>query len=195
MNSRPSPLTMNDVRAAFPPDAPRLRHIEGVVHMAEDIEAHDRSFEGKLILSAIYHDIGYSQDWRVTGFHAIDGAIAARNHGLGEDIATAILYHSGSWREMQLGHNELASHYAPRCLMMDTPLSRAMTYCDLHTNVLGVSCSLDERLADIRNRRGNVPAIMLTLDEYEPLFRAIDAEWSSLLTHTNSFKVEHAVPR
>ena len=177
-------LTLNDIHAALPEGAARYAHIAGVVRTAEQIEKSHGKFGGNLILAALYHDCGYAEKWRVTKFHALDGALAARQHGLSEDIAEAVLYHSGSWKEAQLLRPDIKDYYAPECLLMKTPLSRALTFCDLHTGLDGQRMSLDERAADVRHRRADIPSILQTWDEYNERFHAIENEWLPFLDTT-----------
>ena len=117
----------------------------------------------------------------MTGFHPVDGAIAARDHGLDEDIAQAVLYHSGSWREARLMCPDLNDYYATECRMMELPLARAVTYCDLHTGPQGQRFSLEDRLSDIRMRHAKNKPLMGILDEYYPRFQAISSEWQKVL--------------
>lgn len=183
---KPTPLTLEDVRAAFPEGALRFAHIEGVVNLAQQIEDAWGKFNGRLEQAAIYHDIGYAKQWDITGFHPVDGAMAARSHGLDETIAQAILYHSGSWKEAQLMCPDLRDYYASECLMMDTPLNRALCYCDMHTGPQGQSFSLDERLDDVRIRHAANKPLLGIIDEYYTRFLVIDAEWKAILERSTT---------
>ncbi|MDR3423664.1 MAG: HD domain-containing protein [Alphaproteobacteria bacterium] len=174
-------LTLEGVRAAFHDNIPRYTHIAGVVGLAENIEKNYGKFDGKLIRAAIYHDIGYAEPYRVTNFHSVDGALAARKHGIGEDIAEAVLYHTGSWIDMRLLRLDLKDYYDAECRMMKTPLNRAVSFCDLHTGPLGQRFSLDERLADIVNRYGPKSNILEAFKVYDKRFHEIDSEWSPYL--------------
>jgi len=179
------PLSIEDVRAAFPYGSARLAHIEGVLQMASMIEIAWEDFDGKLEQAALYHDIGYAKHWNVTGFHPVDGAIAARDHGLDETVAQAILYHSGSWREAQMMCPDLCDLYASSCRMMDTPLNRAITYCDMHIGPQGQQFTLDERLADIKIRHATNQPLLGIIDEYYTRFMVIDAEWKAVLDRSS----------
>ncbi len=181
MNKTSKILTLDSVRPFFPEGAPRYAHIASAVQLAQRIENACGSFGGKLILATLYHDLGYSKQWNVTGFHPVDGAIAARNHGLDEDIAQAVLYHSGSWCEARLMCPDLDEDYAAECRMMELPLARAVTYCDLHTGPQGQSFSLDDRLNDVRRRHARNKPLLGILDEYYSRFQAISAEWQDVL--------------
>jgi putative nucleotidyltransferase with HDIG domain len=175
------PLTLNDVRASFPEISARFQHICGVVNLAEQIERSYGDFDGKLVQAALYHDLGYSKHWIVTGFHPVDGAIAARNHKLEETIVRAILHHGGSWREARVMYPDLDGFYGPECLMMETPLSRALTYCDFHTGPQGQAFSLDARMTDIRARHSANKPLLDIMEEYHERFKEIDAEWQAVL--------------
>lgn len=174
-------LTLEQIRDAFPPNAPRYAHILGVIELARTLESCDAGFGGKLELAALYHDIGYAETWKITGFHPVDGALTAREHGLPEAVAQAILHHGGSWSEARRLRPDVMKYYGPACRMMDDPLYRAMSFCDLHTGPSGKRISLDERLADIRQRHAANLPLMEVMSEYEERFRAIAAEWLPVL--------------
>ena len=42
------------------------------------------------------HDVGYSPDVRVTGFHALDGAVYLRDLGLPPEVVSLVAYHTGA---------------------------------------------------------------------------------------------------
>lgn len=164
----------------FPANAPRLAHIRQVVALAHRLE-HRKSFGGRLIAAAVYHDIGYAPDLAATGFHPVDGAVLAKTHGLDAGTVDAVLHHSGARSLAVMTRPDLLCHYGARCRMMETELSRALTFCDNRSGPLGEPLSLDARAADIRRRHAAAPAILAVLETSMPRFCAIDAEFRALL--------------
>ena len=43
------------------------------VRNISEIESACGRFGGKLVLATLYHDLGYSKQWNVTGFHPVEG--------------------------------------------------------------------------------------------------------------------------
>ncbi|KHQ54737.1 HD domain-containing protein [Mameliella alba] len=165
----------------FPPDAPRLAHIRQVMRVAQVVEAR-QDFGGRLVIAVAYHDIGYARAFAETGFHPVDGAILARADGCDAEVVDAVLHHSGARGLCLRTRPDLAGHYGPACRMMDTRLSRALTFCDNRSGPNGEALTLAERIADIRQRHAGNPALLETTANYLPLFERIDAEFAPLLS-------------
>lgn len=164
----------------FAPDNDRLAHIQQVIRTAQAIEAR-RSFAGRLIAAATYHDIGYAPSLATTGFHPVDGAETARKDGFDGEIVDAVLHHSGARGLASRSRPDLMHMYGPDCRMTETALSRALTFCDNRSGPRGESLSLAARIADIRVRHAGNAAILDTTEAYLPVFEAIDAEFAPLL--------------
>ncbi|WP_420326720.1 HD domain-containing protein [Mameliella sp.] len=165
----------------FPPDAPRLAHIRRVMELARRVEAR-QDFGGRLVIAAAYHDIGYAETFAKTGFHPVDGAILARSDGCGAEVVDAVLHHSGARGLCLRTRPDLAGHYGPTCRMMDTALSRALTFCDNRSGPNGETLTLSQRIADIRQRHAGNPALLETTADHLPLFERIDVEFAPLLS-------------
>lgn len=164
----------------FPADAARLAHIRQVIELARALEAR-RGFGGRLIAAALYHDLGYAPEFAQTGFHPVDSAVLARADGLDPVVTDAVLHHSGARTLAELSRPDVLAAYGPVCRMMDTELSRALTFCDNHTGPNGERFTLSERLAEIRQRHAARPAILAVLDRHMPQFLSIEAEFLPLM--------------
>ena len=164
----------------FAPDNDRLAHIQQVIRTARAIEAR-RSFAGRLIAAAAYHDIGYARSLATTGFHPVDGAEIGRKDGFDGEIVDAVLHHSGARGLASRSRPGLMHMYGPDCRMTETALSRALTFCDNRSGPRGESLSLAARIADIQVRHAGNAAILDTTEAYLPVFEAIDAEFAPLL--------------
>ncbi|KUF10816.1 HD domain-containing protein [Pseudoponticoccus marisrubri] len=171
---------MRDPERLFPAGADRLAHIRRVMQTARALEAR-RCFGGRLVLAAAYHDIGYAPSLVVTGFHPVDGALVARRDGLDTEIVDAVLHHSGARALAQRSRPDLVAHYGPVCRMMDTALSRALTFCDLRSGPRGERLSQSERLAEIAVRHAGNAALLAAMEEARPDFMAIEAEFGPCL--------------
>ncbi len=165
----------------FPSTSNRLVHILKVMQIARALEAR-RSFGGRLVTAAAYHDIGYAEALAVTGYHPIDGALVARHDGLDAEIVDAVLHHSGARTLAQRSRPDLMPHYGPDCRMMCTALSRALTFCDTHSGPQGEHFTLTERIAEIRTRHASNTALLAALEESQPEFQAIEAEFLPLMS-------------
>ena len=158
----------------------RLAHILRVMKTAQEVEAR-RSFGGRLIMAAAYHDIGYAEALIVTGYHPVDSALLARRDGLDPEITDAVLHHSGAWALAQRSRADVTRHYGPACRMMHTTLSRALTFCDTHSGPRGERFSLAERLGEIRIRHAKNANLLTALSDSQQDFQSIEAEFLPLL--------------
>ena len=72
----------------------RLAHIQTVLALADQVESVLPHLGGTLKQAALYHDIAYAPPYRRHGFHPLDAALLAEEHGLDAEIVTAIKHHS-----------------------------------------------------------------------------------------------------
>jgi|SRR3954454_4226196 putative nucleotidyltransferase with HDIG domain len=110
-------------------------------------------FDAEVVEAAAWlHDIGYSPELAITGFHPIDGARYLRDT-IGCDMAICCLVANHSGAEAEAGLRGLPSvrdeFGTPRQLLLD-----AVTYSDMTTDPDGRTVSVDERLAEILGRYG-----------------------------------------
>jgi hypothetical protein len=148
---------------------------ETVLAIADHVESVLPQLEGKLKQAALYHDIAYAPLYRRHGFHPLDGALLAEEHGLTAEVVTAIKHHGGSYGEVQLCHPHLVAYYSEGEKLRE-PLCELLTFCDLHSGATGGVITLDERLADIRRRHAQNAPLLQNIDNYEPVFRRIVEE-------------------
>lgn len=152
------PLDESLVRQLLSGDPRRLSHVLGVVRTAHEVIGHlgqNAQFVRNLNTAALFHDIGYAPDLRITGFHPLDGALFLAQHGADPEVVTAVLFHTAASSEA-LSHVEAASHYrelgtqAPSSLLLDV-----LTFSDLRTSPSGELITIQERVGDIANRYGS----------------------------------------
>jgi hypothetical protein len=151
----------------------RWLHTEGVVGRARRVSEVIAEDEGEMLVAAAYlHDIGYAPTIARTGFHPLDGAVHLRE--LGEErLAGLVAYHSGAAVEARL--RGLGDHLA----QFDREYSEvadALTYCDVTTAPDGSVVGVDDRLADVEDRRDADDPVVVALRVARPeIQRAVDA--------------------
>lgn len=164
-------LSIENLDYFIPKATNRYLHIMGVIDLAYAIE-NIISFDGNLVTASLYHDIGYSNKIKITGFHPIDSALKARKDGIESQIIDAVILHTGAKGEASFLNKSLLDYYSS--VSEDTELSKFLTYCDTHINSKGKKVSLDERLDDIYSRYDINHYIYKNIKNYENHFREIE---------------------
>jgi hypothetical protein len=150
----------------MPPLGRRWVHVQAVATRAGALP-----FEGKeqeqLVAAAYLHDIGYSEDLALSGFHPLDGARYLRDLGE-EDLARLVAHHSNASYEAQLrGIEGYEDEFPYGATILDT----ALTFCDLSTSPDGTPISLEARVAELVQRYGpehvTARAIVAGVPEFE----------------------------
>ncbi|MFF5054719.1 HDIG domain-containing metalloprotein [Micromonospora sp. NPDC000663] len=147
----------------------RWLHVQAVVAKAEGLARLVGDDAELLTAAAWLHDIGYAPDVADTGFHALDGARWVRQQGFPDRIAALVAHHSCAVHEADergLGH-ALASEF-PR---EETAVSDALWYADMTTGPDGQDLTVDERLAEIRQRYGPDDVVTRFWQRAEPMLR------------------------
>jgi hypothetical protein len=150
----------------------RWLHTEGVVGRARRVSEAMAQDEGEMLLAAAYlHDIGYAPTLARTGFHPLDGAVHLRE--LGEErLAGLVAHHSGAEVEARL--RGLADQLA-RFERESSDVADALTYCDVTTAPDGSVVGLEERLADVADRRDADDPVVIALRLARPeIQRAVE---------------------
>ncbi|KAA9149200.1 HD domain-containing protein [Amycolatopsis acidicola] len=130
----------------------RWAHTQGVAGQAAAIGWVLPEGERDVLVAAAWlHDIGYADGLVRTGMHQIDGALFLREHGVEERICALVAQHAGASAvaELQGLSAELAQFPDER-----GPVRDALWYSDMTTSPVGEPVSFDERMAELRQRRG-----------------------------------------
>lgn len=131
----------------------RWAHVRGVARQARSL-APILGDDAELLESAAWlHDIGYSPDLVVTGFHPLDGARYLRDvHRAGVALCGLVAYHSCAINEAE--ERGLAPVLAEEFAPSSRFLSDSLTYCDMTTTPDGQRVAVENRLSEIQARYG-----------------------------------------
>jgi hypothetical protein len=129
----------------------RLAHSRLVAQRATDASrVLSGSWATALEAAGWLHDIGYSAELAVTGFHPLDGARWLRKEGWSSEVCRLVAWHTGALNEadlLGLDHELRTEFEAPPAL----PLS-VLTWADLTSSPDGSPCTSEWRLAEILSR-------------------------------------------
>jgi Cof subfamily protein (haloacid dehalogenase superfamily) len=160
------------VRQLLAAEPRRLAHVLGVVQTARELGPQFRrepEFASDLVRAALFHDIAYASELRVTGFHPLDAAIFLAHHRAASDVVSAVLFHTGAEGEA-VAHPHAAPVYAslkaPESVLMD-----ALTFCDLRTSPIGERITVPERIHEIAERYGPDHSVTKNILSQAPGFR------------------------
>lgn len=149
----------------------RWAHVQSVVAEARRITpAFD---DGELLVTAaVLHDIGYAPELAATKFHPLDGARFLQAQDASARLCALVARHSCALREAELrGCAADVAEFPDE----ETPLRDALWYCDMVTGPDGQRLTVDDRLAEIRNRYGPESLMGRFLDVARPeLVAAVD---------------------
>jgi predicted hydrolase (HD superfamily) len=121
----------------------RWAHTQGVARKARTLGPILGDDADLIEAAAWLHDIGYSPEIAITGFHPLDGARYLRDAAHADDnLCRLVAGHPCAIVEAEqrgLGHE---------------PLRNALTYCDMTTTPDGEPVAIASRLSEIRQRYG-----------------------------------------
>jgi hypothetical protein len=130
----------------------RWRHVRAVAAKADGLRPLYGPEDGEILCAAAWlHDIGYSAEVAMTGFHPLDGARHLRDVGAVPALCALVAHHSGAIHEARLRGlaDELSEFVDERTSVRD-----ALWFCDMTTGPDGQDLTFDGRLAEIRSRYG-----------------------------------------
>src|SRR3954466_8417987 len=112
----------------------RWQHLRGAAARAREIAAAVPDADRCTLIAAAYlHDIGYSSDIAILGFHPVDGARWLSRRGL-DRLAGLVAHHSGAVVDARARDLESFIDEFPD---ERSAVSDALTYCDLTTGPAG----------------------------------------------------------
>lgn len=165
----------------------RWAHVQGVAGRAQFL-APILGGDAELIEAAAWlHDIGYSPELAVTGFHPLDGArYLWDEHGADSVLCRLVANHSCAVIEAE--ERGLDRELSAEFPVPDQRLGDALTYCDMTTSPTGFPVSVGDRLAEIRRRYGPSDVVTSFVQTAEPDLLASVARVSCrLIAHHSQF--------
>lgn len=127
---------------------PRWTHVQSVGRAAEEL-CRDYGLTEELAAAAWLHDIGYSPDLALTGFHPLDGARFLQRISASNVVISLVAHHSGARFEAEERGclDELMSIPEPPAKLLDV-----LVLVDMTTSPDGQPVTVDVRLAEILGR-------------------------------------------
>lgn len=132
-------------------DVPRRwAHVQGVAATAAAVApAIDPDNADAIVAAAWLHDVGYSPALAHTGFHPVDGARFAADHGMPDLVVRLIAFHTGAeFEARQRGLTDALADFAPP----PTDILDVVTFADMTTSPTGESMTAADRVAEILTR-------------------------------------------
>jgi hypothetical protein len=134
------------------PDLPRRwDHVRGAARRARAVASLFPLDAVVLECAAILHDVGYSPDLTILGFHPLDGARYLHGCGVPERICALVAHHSCAYVEAEL--RDLSSEIS-EWVDERTPLRDALWWIDMTTTPSGGCTSFTDRIDEIQDRYG-----------------------------------------
>ena len=143
---------LNAERLLSPPGN-RWSHVRQVAEQARRVAPAVPPADRDLLVAAAYlHDVGYSPELAVTGFHPLDGARWIRDRGPGGRLARLVAHHSCAVFEAQVRGlaKVLLAEFEPE----DSATCDALVFCDMTTGPAGTTVSVEDRISDMYQRYG-----------------------------------------
>ncbi|GIJ52341.1 metal-dependent phosphohydrolase, HD subdomain protein [Virgisporangium aliadipatigenens] len=150
----------------------RWGHVQAVAAKAEGLRPAVGGEADLLVMAAWLHDIGYSSQIKVTGFHPLDGARYLSRLGANPRLCGLVGNHSGAAVEASLRGltDEMAAFPDEATLVRD-----AVWYCDMTTSPVGEPVTFAARLAEIKQRYGLEHTVPCAIEASAPEIRGANA--------------------
>ncbi|GAB3332603.1 HDIG domain-containing protein [Micromonospora halotolerans] len=129
----------------------RWRHVQAVAAKAQQL-AQLAGKDGDVLTAAAWlHDIGYAPGITDTGFHSLDGARWLLRQGVTPRLASLVAHHScASYEADERGLGGALAEFERE----ESSTSDALWFADMTTGPDGQDLTVEERLAEIRDRYG-----------------------------------------
>jgi putative nucleotidyltransferase with HDIG domain len=131
----------------------RWAHVVSVAGTAMEVVKRLEVDADRVVAAAWLHDIGYLPELTQTGLHALDGARYLRDLGWDPAVVALVAHHSAS--RLEAAERGVEDELLQEFPMPAEPTElEALWYCDMTTGPSGERVSVEERLAEIRERYG-----------------------------------------
>lgn len=144
----------------------RWAHVVGVAGTAAELVSKLDVEDDRVVAAAWLHDIGYARELAQTGLHALDGARYLRDCGWDRQVVTLVAHHSAAPVEAAVRglDAELLREFPEPT---DRTALELLWYCDMTTGPSGERVSVEERLAEIRERYGREAVVTRFIERAE----------------------------
>jgi hypothetical protein len=151
----------------------RWRHVQAVGRKAQRLGPALVGEDATVLAAAAWlHDIGYAARLIDTGLHALDGARWLVRNGWDVRIARLVANHSCALHEAT--ERGLASALIDEFPPEESPTVDALWFVDMTTGPDGQDLTVEQRLAEIRERYGPTDVVTRFWQRAEPdLLRAV----------------------
>jgi HD domain len=149
----------------------RWSHVRGVASTARRLAPILADNTDLLAAAALLHDIGYAPGLNDSGFHPLDGARHLRDTEHADPVLCRLVAHH-SCAIIEAEEYGLATQLAGEFKPAPRALADALIYCDITTGPDGQHMTIDQRLADIRERYGPSHPVSRALARSEPHLKA-----------------------
>lgn len=129
---------------------------------------------------SILHDIGYSDELKITGFHPLDGALFCTNLGCGSEVLLPVMYHSGAMNEVRLSNSPFLTIYEKCKLFINETITEKidwLSYCDMTTSSKGEDVTIDERMSDIFSRYDEMNIVHRNIKSLTSYFKLLEERY------------------
>ena len=163
----------------------RWSHVQGVARTARTLTPVLADDTDLLTAAALLHDIGYAPSMNDSGFHPLDGARYLRDTEHADPMLCRLVAHH-SCAVIEAEEYGLATQLAHEFKPAPRPLADVLIYCDMTTGPDGQHMTIDQRLADIRERYGPSHPVTRALARAEPHLKAAVARVARKLAASNA---------
>lgn len=130
----------------------RWSHVQGVAERAKVALPMFSEEDGEILVqAAILHDIGYSPQLVMTGFHPLDGARYLKEKGFSTRLCALVAHHSCAYMEAEL--RGISSELS-KWIDEEGPIRDALWWADMTTTPDGKVTNVHDRIEEIQKRYG-----------------------------------------
>lgn len=147
----------NLAASLFPEGSTRLAHMRRVSEMSTRIARQLKlpaEQADKLITAALFHDVGYSEKLKRTGFHPLDGAVFLAHLGVDEEIVETVLWHSSTIHDITYLPEIKAVYDKLTPRPENSFMLKIVSFSDFRSSPVGEAFSFGQRISELMERYG-----------------------------------------
>lgn len=144
----------------------RFAHVAGVASRARLFASLLSKDDAEVLeASALLHDLGYSPELVVTGFHPLDGAAFLVAQEFPYRLCSLVAHHSCAYREAELrGLSAAIAQWEDE----QTVLRDALWWADMTTSPDGVAMNVHDRIEEVQKRYGPEDLVTFFIRQAKP---------------------------